>query len=447
MTTIRVPQAMSAERLFDVVDYLVDERVGIIRDVIEVAREAGAPNVFCFYARACDTKSLSRQGNFADAAGASLDRDLAAAKAIGEAIERYCPAFFDLQELPFYSYNNAPFECISPSKFALYSQKQYSQEDFPYRPFTSETKTHWTAATDLTTGETHYVPAAMVYLPYSYDQENLEHPIVQPISTGLACHCSKAEAAISGICEVIERDAFTIAWQSRLEMPQIAIETLSERNRNLVCRFEQAGAFVHLLNLTMDHGVPTVLAVLRNDAHDTPALVLAAAAHLSSEHAVRKSLEELELTRRLAQELKIQLSPLISEDGFKNIITQDDHIHFFCDQANAHLADFIIASRTRVSFSDVPSVSIGDPEIDLQVLIERVKSVGHQVLITDLTTSDIDQLGLSVIRAVIPGFHPLFFGHHLRATGGKRLWEVPQKLGYAGISQDIGDNPVPHPYP
>jgi ribosomal protein S12 methylthiotransferase accessory factor len=54
---------------------------------------------------------------------------------------------------------------------------------------------------------------------------------------------------------------------------------------------------------------------------------------------------------------------------------------------------------------------------------------------------------LKVVRAIIPGFHPLFMGHKLRALGGSRLWQVPQSLGYQGINRDTGDNPAPHPYP
>lgn len=442
-----MPQSISTGHLFDIVNYLVDERVGIIRNVIEIERDAGAPNLFCFYARACNTKAFTDQANFANAAGASVDRHLAVAKAIGEAVERYCAAIYDQQDLPFYFFDRAPFDCVSPDKFALYSQKQYLQQDFPYRPFTKETKVRWTAATNLATGEICHVPAAMVFLPYTYDHRNGEQRIVQPISTGLACHCSKAEAVISGICEVIERDAFTITWQARLGMPQIAIETISPRNRDLVGRFEQIGAAVHLLNLTMDHGVPTVLSVLQSEASDLPALVLAAAAHPSPEHAMRKSLEELGLTCRLAQALKTQLPALVPEADFKNIATQDDHIHFFCDHTNIRLADFLTASHARLSFSDLPNLSVGEPEMDLQILVDRIRNVNHDVLVADLTTPDIDQLGLTVIRAIIPGFHPLVFGHRFRAMGGARLWQVPQKLGYVGITEEIGDNPIPHPYP
>jgi ribosomal protein S12 methylthiotransferase accessory factor len=52
-----------------------------------------------------------------------------------------------------------------------------------------------------------------------------------------------------------------------------------------------------------------------------------------------------------------------------------------------------------------------------------------------------------VVRALIPGFNPLFMGHHIRALGGERLWSVPQKLGYSGVNRATGDNPYPHPYP
>jgi len=72
---------------------------------------------------------------------------------------------------------------------------------------------------------------------------------------------------------------------------------------------------------------------------------------------------------------------------------------------------------------------------------------GERVLTCDLTSPEIAELGITVVRAIIPGFHPLVFGHALRARGGSRLWRVPQALGYPGITPATGDNPVPHPFP
>jgi ribosomal protein S12 methylthiotransferase accessory factor len=435
------------QRLFGVVDYLVDDHVGIIRYVRQEPKEPGAPDFFHFSAQACNTMAFSRQQNFAMAGGASANRDVAMAKAIGEAVERYCAALYAVEELPLLSLESAPFTCMPPSEFALYSWDQYTRPGFPFVPFENTTLVRWTPALDLVTGETWHLPAAMVFLPYFYDQERGEYPIVQPISTGLACHCSPTEAAIAAICEVIERDAFTISWQARLAMPHLLIETLSTRNRDLVARFERTGSSVTVLSITTDVGVPTILSILRSRAPEAPALVFAASADIDPEHAVRKSLEELAHTRRLAQQLKTNLPPSVPTLQFDNIVSQDDHVRFYCDEANTPLAEFILASTTPLAFDEIENLATEDAPRNLEILTDKVRAVNHRVLVADLTTPDVRELGLAVVRAVIPGFHPLCIGHKIRALGGSRLWEVPQRLGYQGIARDSGDNPAPHPYP
>jgi len=127
-------------------------------------------------------------------------------------------------------------------------------------------------------------------------------------------------------------------------------------------------------------------------------------------------------------------------------VTLHDHGNFYCDHLNAPLVDFLFAPD-QIDFHAIENLSTGDPEKDLKTLHDKVMRTGHRVLLADVTSEDVRGLGLTVIRAVIPGFHPLFFGHSIRALGGTRLWEVPQKLGYAGITPEFGDNPAPHPFP
>jgi ribosomal protein S12 methylthiotransferase accessory factor len=236
-------------------------------------------------------------------------------------------------------------------------------------------------------------------------------------------------------------------WQARLGRPQIKIETLSAFSRDLVQRLERIKSTVTLLNLTTDVGIPTVLSVLRSHVPEAPALVFAASTDLNPEEAVRKSLEELAHTRRLAQLLKTNLPSPIPDPNFENIVNQDLHVRLYGDHNNTHLADFIFESQQRIGFNEIENLATGNPEIDLRKVLERVEEVNHRVLVVDLTTPDISQLGLFVFRALIPGFHPLFMGHGIRALGGTRLWELPQKLGYQGITKLSGDNPAPHPFP
>lgn len=435
--------------LFDIVEYLVDDQVGIIHDVHEISREPGAPDFFHFFAQAGNTLAFSNQDNSRTriAGGASADRGRAMAKAIGEAVERYCSALYDAEEFPLVPSESAPFPCINPSEFALYSRGQYESTGFPFILFDEKTPVRWVAAREMGTGALCYVPAAMVFVPYCYDQEGGERPIAQPISTGLACHCSSEEAALSAICEVVERDAFTIVWQARLGMPQIRLDSLSDRNRDLVARFERIGSEVKMLDLTLDHGIPTILSALRGTSAEAPALTFAASCHPDPEQAVCKSLEELAHTRAFAHHLKATLPPLNPGVDYGNVVRRDDHVRLYCDHRYAHLADFIFGSDRRVAFKDIQNQWSGDPKEDVCVLIEQIHGVNQRVLLCDLTTPDVGELGLRVVRAIIPGFHRLALGHRIRALGGSRLWEVPQRLGYLGITRESGDNPAPHPYP
>ena len=83
----------------------------------------------------------------------------------------------------------------------------------------------------------------------------------------------------------------------------------------------------------------------------------------------------------------------------------------------------------------------------LLVIAKAVEKTGDRVLIVDVTTPDVRELGFVVVRAIVPGYHPLALGFQCRARGGRRLYEVPQKLGHKGITRESGENPFPHPYP
>jgi ribosomal protein S12 methylthiotransferase accessory factor len=143
----------TSRRLSDILEYLVDSEVGIINTVKEVPIEAGAPDFFRFYCFASDTQSFNVQPNSRASAGSSADRDTALAKAMGEAVERYCSAIYDPFEDPVFSYDSAPSSCISPKEFALYSKEQYESSKFSYVPFINDTTVRWTLTLDPLTSE------------------------------------------------------------------------------------------------------------------------------------------------------------------------------------------------------------------------------------------------------------------------------------------------------
>ena len=430
------------------IGHLVDDRVGIVNSVFEVQLQTGAPAFFHVFARACNTGTFTQQENFFNTGGAASDRGRAVAKAVGEAVERYCAAIFDVDELPLFTYQDAPVLAVAPSEFALYSPEQYAQPGFPWVPFQDDTPVRWATALDLTNRQPCLIPACRVFMPYHYYLGSGDAPVEQPISTGMACQVSPAAAALAGICEVIERDAFTICWQAMLSPPQIRLDTLDDENYDLVQRFERARGSVTMFDLTLDHGIPTILSVLRGEPPTAPAFVFAAASSPSPRDAARKSLEEVAHTRRYSQWIQDHMDVVVPDAPcHHNVTDQQEHLRFATDHGNSDVFEFLYESTERIVFDDIIDLSSGDPRDEVEALVDRVHSVGERVLVADLTTPDVRDLGLPIVRAVIPGFHPLHMGHQLRSLGGRRLWEVPQALGYKGITTETGDNPAPHPYP
>jgi ribosomal protein S12 methylthiotransferase accessory factor len=431
-----------------IVDSLLDPKVGIVSSLEEVRPEAGAPNFFHYRARAQSTRAFARESNFRDSGGASTSRELAMAKAIGEALERYCPALFDFQELPLFAWQDAPGPAVPPSEFALYSAEQYAEPGFPWLPFLPDTKVRWTQAANMHDGADVYVPACRVFMPYNYYIGTGDTPVDQPISTGLACHQSFIQAAINAFCEVVERDAVMLTWQARLAPPIIRVESLPDALYDVVSRFERTGLSLGMFNITTDNGIPTVLSTLRGQNVLQPALVVAAASSLDPVEAARKSLEELAHTRRYCQWVKSHV-PRIRPDPprFESVTDQLTHLNFFVDHENRHYADFLTGSRQRIDFDEIANHSVDDQEKNLNSIVRRIHDTGDRALIADLTTPDVGDLGLRVVRAIVPGYQPLHMGFQLRARGGQRLYRVPQLLGYRGIHENELDNAAPHPYP
>jgi ribosomal protein S12 methylthiotransferase accessory factor len=413
--------------------------------LVEAPREPGAPQFFHYYAEACNAAALGGEQSFRQGGGASSDRDRAMAKAVGEAIERYCAAFYSKESLPLVSADAAAFPCVEPSDFALYREDQYVAARMEFVPFTKDVPVRWTKAHDVETSRIVYVPAASVFVPYMYKVSE-EPPIIQPISTGLACNEGHESALVSAACEAIERDAFTIFWQARLAPPRVRLASLDPTNLDLLQRFARARYDVTLFDITTDIEVPCFMSVARHDDSSQPALCIASAAHPVASTAVRKCLEELEHTRTWCRKLKAT-TPALDPQKTEMILTQKHHLRFWCEQVNRPLADWLFASSRE---TDLPTVSEdvqSDPARQLSQVREALKNVGLRMLFADLTTPEIRELGLNVVRAVVPGLHPLYIGHVKRALGGRRLYEVPERLGYGTPQLELDDPTNPHPFP
>jgi ribosomal protein S12 methylthiotransferase accessory factor len=420
---------------------LIDPMTGIISGVWEQPRFAGYADLFQFAAMTCDTGAFGGPDNFRHVGGASLDRRSAWIKAVGEGVERYCSAIYDPKDFVLASSNSVPFETVDPALFAMYPTQAFEDSHFPFDAFDENSLVRWCEAQTFE-GKRLHVPAAAVFVPWYYDMACGEAPIFQPISTGLACHSSQARSWLGGLMEVVERDAFTILWQTQSALQEINLVGLPEDSTEIIRRIEATGARVRLGMVQTDHGIPVCIATQQIESGDMPALSLAASASPDPAEAVRKALEELVHTFRWMARL-MQANPEFDPgDDNKNVIDQESHLLYWCGKDRRHQADFLWQGH-QITFDDIPKPEPATSEETLANAVKRVEETGYQPLFVDLTTPDVAEFGFHVSRTLVPGYNPLFMGHDFRTRTNPRLLERQHFLGQT----DGASNMLPHPFP
>lgn len=430
--------------LATVAEAVVSERAGIVHALEALPTRAGSPKFFHYTARLSNLVGCGFQPVASRLDGASADRETAVAKAMSEALRYYCAAFYDPDDLPFGCAPDFAFESFPGDRFTLFSPEQYLEPEFPYVPLTPDTPVEWAPAVEFTTGKTFYVPASFVRTPYRVKSWNGELAVAPATSVGLAAGTGFADAALQALCGVIEADALAVIWQAGVIPPQVRIETLSDRNYEVVSRFEKSLGTITLLNADVGLGIPSILASFRATAPRAPALVFAAGTNPDAEIAVTLALDNLALALRYAIEIKSHMPPL--EGGAARVVTAADHLNYWGDVANSLEAAFLFSSKRRIEVGELPRTKSANKLALLKDVVGRVAKEGNPVLFADLTTRDVRETGISVVRAIVPGFQPLFAGYRHRALDRSRLATMEQRFAQSRVANFNGDNPAPHPF-
>ncbi len=428
---------------------LVSERVGIINSVHFEDLPPGAPSIFFARSTPADLSPICGQSalNFGDAA--SIDPNRTILKAVGESVERYCSAQYEKESMLLSTYEQLDVEAVHPDKFALFSQNQYSDPSFPYVPLTATTLCNWVKGYSLTRECEVYVPAAYVFVPYQFEQPD-EPAFHDPISTGLACGPNLTFAIYKGIMEVIERDAFMIAWQNQIEPPKLdPLEAKNPFFQKLLNAMEGMPLTYHVNYLTLDINVPVIQVILTSASNLPPYTVMGIGADLNPTQALTQALEEAYLTF-LGMYKYIDAKPDFKlEPHYRNVTTPILHglAHaMFPELGNS--IKFLTESKREISINDIENASNTSLVENIRSLVSFLKEKDLEVIVAELTTPDIDEAGFKVARVIIPGMQPLDINHNWRYLGGERLYSVPHDLGFSKAPTfEDALNQNPHLFP
>jgi ribosomal protein S12 methylthiotransferase accessory factor len=415
----------------------VSPYAGIVRVIEECLHAASDPPIFRV---ACEVGRGERLlgsplDHLAGIGGSGITREEAAASAVGEALERYSASFVPEDALVFSSASQLG-AAVEPERFALFSESQYATPGFPFRRFTADTRVAWVAGQALPDGEPAWLPAELIFLTGTAVEG--KRPIGYATSSGMACSETRAATLVRGLCELLERDAFMIAWANRLSLPLLdwsGDDRIGELDRRF---FASTGLAYAAVDLSCFHQVPSVLGVVRARRGCAGALGVGAGTGATIERAWWKALAEAFAARAAGAKLALL------ESDSDRIASFEDHIRYYADDGRAAAADFLTASPERTSTIAVAPLAVDH----VDELCARVAAAGSSAYVVDVTSPDVAELGLTVTKVVAPELCALDVAHDARFLGGRRLYEAAAAAGLRDAPlTEANLNPDPHPFP
>ena len=368
----------------------VDDRVGLISTVGE--RESFP--VPYYIAETAETNGFSSASAADFAAGVDADWDRAYMKAIGEGLERYSAGVYRSDSFETAS-ERTQSEAVSPSSFVR--PDSFEQPD-------PEQRIEWVSGYRLPACAEVSLPAEFVYFP---PPSRRYRP---PITTGLGLGNSPVEALLSGLYEVVERDATMVGWYSTYE--PFGLEVDDDRIVELRKRASAESLELTLLVMTQDIDIPVIAAAVHRSG-EWPQFAAGSAANLDPVAAAESAAAEA-----------IQNWMELRAMGPQQAESQSGAIATYADFPDA-AATFVDPPQT-VSAANLGEASLCG-ESELTAVCEALKSVSLTPYAANITPRDVAELGFTAVRALIPAAQPLFTGD---PYFGERAEAVPQSLGF-----------------
>jgi ribosomal protein S12 methylthiotransferase accessory factor len=356
------------------------------------------------------------------------------------------------------TYRELRDSAIDPRLFGLHATSQTGEPGYRYAPFDEDLPIGWVWARSCSRGEAVLIPEQAVYYRLPDMPGAPVNRFVYETSNGCAMGGSREEAFFHALLEVIERDAFLVAWYNRLPLTELTLDDAEDKTILLVRdRLEAAGYRLHVYDMTMDSGIPSVWATIVNPAADAKVKTYTAAgAHPNPEKAIMGALVEVATSISIYEELlpqkREQAALMLQDDSL--VQTMEDHVLLYSHPGAAERFSFLTAdgSRKRGIREAYASWYREEPPLDLTVelerLVGRLLETNHDVILVDETTPELEALGLTAVKALVPGMLTMSFGHQYRRLVPERIRYTPVRTGRRSAPIAMSDvNPYAHPFP
>jgi len=410
-----------AETLRRVTPYLRELRVTRLADVTGLDF-IGIPVYSAIAPRSSDVISVYN--------GKGATPEAAKVSAVMEAAERFAAT------LPMRPAAVASYRRLAAAGTGVVDPRTLLQEISPrYR---DDEPISWVAGHDLL----HDTEVLVPYHAAGYHQAAHELPPHTTTSTnGLASGNSLEEAICHALCEVIERDAETLAdiggrrvvaaartgalhgvtadaaadWVGR-RYPRIAPEGLPTVAADLVDRVRAAGAQLDMWRITSDIGVPSVLAMVSQDLGEGFSHRYGGAGtHPDAQTALVRAVTEAVQSRGAdMQAVREDVSPVGTDVPGWGLHT--------LRRARREGVEAPAVAGSSVRLSDLDTYPSADLMDDVRLQLEMLASAGlDRVVVVDLSPPGIP---VHVVRVIVPGLESWIVDRGVLGNRALRAWNV-----------------------
>lgn len=432
------PQYMNKENVYRVDNYklslnnlrttLLDKRQGVITSLSSYTNE--------FLPVSIGQRALHNSHKNDPSIGKEITFNMSETVSYLECLERKAGSHPQGKNVTtFESYSKLKDDAIHPKEFGLYSQEQYSLDNFKLNPFDNDEPISWVWAYSFKLQKPVLVPEDIAYFG-DYDRKT--ERFVLESSNGCALGGCMEEAILHGLFEVVERDAFLLMWYAKLNCQSINLERIDDDYvYYLYQSIEKLGYKVFVYNTTTDINIPSFAAFCVNSKFEAPYLFTSAGTHIDPIKAIRGALQEVAAHAQNARFIyfnnKERIS-LLSKDT-QQISTIEDHYLFYYDPLNRGELDFLLkGEKNKVDINTLFYNPIHFNNITdyVDLFVDRIIRLGFDVIVVDQTPhlEIYKDQNLSAVKVLIPGTLPPAFGmNNDRVFELDRVYNYPVKIG------------------
>lgn len=395
----------------------------------------------------CDSDNMHYVGMNTDAVlGSAIgtSQQGAMGSAIGEFCERYCASHEPASRLVRASYSamvaqHGAAAVLAPQECRLYADWQYAQPGFPYRRYADEVIA-WVQGHDLRQGQPTWVPAYLVFMPHDVDRYDAGNRYALPTSTGVATGRTLAEAIQGGFLECAERHAFTSFWyrqRTAAPVPFYDAEAVVRAypDQPWIQRlYANPQVRIRVYDLGSLGPVETVVVFLYYRYKNTERLSMGAASRFTKPEAlIKAALEAYQGVEYGIMLDKNEQEWTTNLPGYTNV--NDFHKHFlFYTRFPELQAQVPVLRRLREPATDEVQEYGGTARMRSMADVQQA-GVSRLVAV-ELTTPDVQELGMRVVRVLAPGWAPITGLHDRPFLGAAVFEECPSLF-----------TELPHPFP